>query len=115
MSLYGILKTSLLYRNRYGVFLQKNKIMNLDERMGQSRTYSSFRTSLDIGMGAIYVVIGVVVFTMRYFGAIELSKTTGYVLGGLMVLYGLFRIYRGAAVMLEKKRPTNRNAPNADI
>lgn len=81
--------------------------MNLDERREQSQTYNSFRTSLDMGMGAIYVVIGVIVLSMRYFGAIELSATTAYVLGTIMILYGAFRIYRGVVVILEKNKRRN--------
>jgi uncharacterized membrane protein HdeD (DUF308 family) len=81
--------------------------MNLDERREQSQTYNAFRTSLDMGMGAIYVVLGIVVLSMRYFGTIELSPTTAYVLGAIMILYGAFRMYRGMVVILQKKKRRN--------
>ncbi len=83
--------------------------MNLDERMEQSGTHSAFRTSLDIGMGAIYIIMGIVLFSMRYFGAIELPPTTAYILGTVMILYGAFRIYRGMVVILRKRKPYDRS------
>lgn len=84
-------------------FAKKNKLMNLDERMTESRTYKSFRTSLDMAMGAIYVIVGVVLFTMHYFGTVELSASTAYVLGTVMLLYGAFRLYRGIIVLFRKQ------------
>jgi hypothetical protein len=84
--------------------------MNLDERMEQSTTYNSFRTSLDIGMGAIYVIMSVVLFSMRYFGAIELSPTKAYLLGSLLALYGAFRIYRGITGIKQRKSATTRES-----
>lgn len=86
--------------------------MNLDERMEQSTTYSSFRTSLDIAMGAIYIILGVILVSLHYFGTVELSTTSAWVLGSAMVLYGAFRIYRGitaiGAVRRDRKRNTSR-------
>lgn len=83
--------------------------MNFEERNEQSKSYQSFRTTLDMGMGAFYVIIGVVVLYLHNFGAIELSSTYAYVLGGIMVAYGGFRIYRGMAEILQKKKNTNSN------
>lgn len=81
------------------------KQMNIDERMEQSKTYGAFRTSLDIGMGAIYVIIGIIVFSVRYFGVVELSSTQAWILGSAMVLYGGFRIYRGTVAIWQRKKP----------
>jgi|GEM_PF-1395576 len=81
----------------------KSEKMNLDERMEQSGTYSAFRTSLDMAMGAVYIIIGVVVFTMRYFGTVELPTGTSWALGGLLLLYGAFRIYRGLTAIWRKR------------
>jgi len=83
--------------------------MNLDERMEQSPTYSAFRTSLDVGMGAVYIIMGVAVFSLRYFGTVELPASTAYVLGSIMVLYGAFRIYRGMKVIWTKRKPGTRS------
>ena len=48
-----------------------------------------------IGMGSVYLVIAALLFWVRTFGTIELSKGTAYALGGLLLLYGIFRIWRG--------------------
>ncbi|GAA4462269.1 hypothetical protein GCM10023093_08520 [Nemorincola caseinilytica] len=77
--------------------------MNIDERMEQSSTYSAFRTSLDIAMGAIYIIMGIAVFSLRYFGTVELPAGTAYALGTILVLYGAFRIYRGITAMSRRR------------
>lgn len=77
--------------------------MNIDERMEQSSTYSAFRTSLDIGMGAVYVIMGIAVFSFRYFGTVELPAATAYALGSILVLYGGFRIYRGMVAVWRRR------------
>lgn len=79
--------------------------MNIDERLEKSGTYSAFRTSLDIGMGAVYIIIAVIVLYMKYFGAVELPASTAYALGSLMLLYGGFRIYRGMVAIFRKRKP----------
>lgn len=79
--------------------------MNIDERMTESRTYKSFRTSLDLAMGTIYIIVGIVLFTIRYFGTVELPASTAYVLGAIMVLYGVFRMYRGMALLFRRRTP----------
>jgi hypothetical protein len=83
--------------------------MNLDERNEQSPVYSSFRTTLDMSMGAIYMIMGVILFSMRYFGTVELGTTAAFVLGGIMVLYGAFRIYRGYVAINNRRRSSQRS------
>ena len=78
--------------------------MNLDERNEGSRGYRSFRTGLDLGMGVLYVAIGCLILYIKHFGAMELPTTFAYILGSLMLLYGVFRIYRGFVGMKEGKR-----------
>lgn len=78
--------------------------MNLDERTEQNNSFSTFRTSLDVGMGVVYVVLGIVVFSMRYFGTLELPASSAYVLGSVMVLYGAFRIYRGIVAIMRRRK-----------
>jgi hypothetical protein len=46
-------------------------------------------------MGIMYLCFAVVMFNMKQFGAIELSAGIAYSLGGLLVVYGGFRIWRG--------------------
>jgi len=84
--------------------------MNYEERNEQSGPYRHFRTSLDLGMGVFYIVISVAVISMKYFGTIELPTASAYILGGLMALYGLFRIYRGIQGMrIKRQRAASRS------
>lgn len=79
--------------------------MALDTSNRQARGYRSFRNSLDIGMGFFYVVIALLILNMKYFGTMQLEGWYPYILGGLMMLYGIFRIYRGfKAIRPVKKR-----------
>jgi uncharacterized membrane protein len=78
--------------------------MNIDERTEQNNSFSTFRTSLDVGMGVVYAVLGIVVFSMRNFGTIELPASSAYVLGSVMVLYGAFRVYRGIVAIMQRRK-----------
>ncbi|MBS1688267.1 MAG: hypothetical protein JSS96_06050 [Bacteroidetes bacterium] len=68
--------------------------MSYDEN-NERTPYRSFRSTLDLGMGVLYLVIASAILSLKYFGTMELSSGFAYVLGGLMFLYGAFRIYRG--------------------
>lgn len=73
--------------------------MSSNERASSSRSINKLRTGLNVGMGVVYVVLGVMVLGMRVFGTIALPSTAAYVLGGVMILYGGFRVYRGVTDM----------------
>ena len=64
--------------------------------------YSKFRGSLHIVMGIIYLLLGSSVLYMKYFGAIELNAGVAYFLGGMMLVYGLFRTFRGITKMRQR-------------
>jgi hypothetical protein len=66
--------------------------------------YNNIRAIVNLGMGSIYVVIGVIILYVRHFVSVELSPTVAIVLGSAMVLYGLFRLYRGISPFLRKRR-----------
>jgi hypothetical protein len=72
-----------------------------------NRTYKNFRTSLDVGMGMLYVGVGFLVLYAHYFGSLALSATYAYIFGGLMLAYGAFRIYRGLIVIFRNRKHTN--------
>jgi len=76
--------------------------MSIEDRIEESKSYRSFRTGLDLGMGALYIVIGGFICYAKYFGTVSLPDTYAYVLGILMAAYGAFRIYRGLIVVLRK-------------
>lgn len=71
--------------------------------MENNRTYRSFRSTLDMGMGAIYIFVGVIVLYGKYNGAFQLNASLAYFLGAIMVLYGIFRIYRGLKEVFGKR------------
>ncbi|MEO6833194.1 MAG: hypothetical protein ABI378_11750 [Chitinophagaceae bacterium] len=64
-------------------------------RPNSSRTKAFFRAFRHIVMGLILIFFGIIVAYYQHFGTIELSNITSYALAGIMVLYGLFRIWRG--------------------
>ena len=75
----------------------------MDNNVENNKTYRTFRTGLDMGMGMVYVLFGAMVIIGRYFGTMQLNATVAYLVGGLMVAYGIFRVYRGVSVVLRKK------------
>ena len=46
------------------------------------------------------MLFGCMVVYGRYFGTIELDAKIAYIIGGLMVFYGIYRLYRGLSVVL---------------
>jgi len=74
------------------------------EENNERGPYRSFRHTLDLGMGVLYIVIASAILSLKYFGTMELSSTFAYILGGLMFLYGVFRIYRGIQGIRSKPR-----------
>jgi predicted phage tail protein len=64
-------------------------------------------------MGAFYIVVGALVLYIKHFGAMELPSALAYGLGTLMVVYGIFRIWRGVIDMRQlPKRDMNRDFPS---
>lgn len=62
----------------------------------RKRDYSLRRSIYDYGMGIIILGIGVALLAGPKLGfAIDLDNTLRYLLAGLFLLYGGFRIYRG--------------------
>jgi len=61
----------------------------------RSKSYRNFRSSLHIGMGIVYLMLGGLAVGMKAFGHFTLEPAMAYLLGGLLFLYGLFRLWRG--------------------
>lgn len=55
----------------------------------------SLRAMIDFVMGAVYIILAGVVAYSRHFGTLELSPGIVWGMGGLLVVYGTFRIYLG--------------------
>ena len=55
------------------------------------------RSIMDIGMGMIYIIVGFMIFFAKKIGLTNdfVESTTGKIFAGLIMLYGLWRIYRG--------------------
>jgi hypothetical protein len=77
--------------------------MSLEENRERRESRIGFRTSLDIGMGIFYVAIGTLVVYYRAMGAYQIPLVAAYVLGGVMIIGGAARFYRGIKVVLPKK------------
>ncbi|MDB5192206.1 MAG: hypothetical protein JWQ96_1769 [Segetibacter sp.] len=63
----------------------------------RTKSYIMMRSMMNYGMGAIYLAVGAFLlfpeklgFTMEAF-----DDTARYIFGGIIVLYGVWRIYRG--------------------
>lgn len=76
-------------------------IMSYEERRRPARNH--MRTSMDIGMGLFYMIIGGFVLYFQAFGNMSLPAWISYLLGGMMLLGGGARLYRGLKVILPQK------------
>ncbi|HKH62169.1 MAG TPA: hypothetical protein VKA49_15110 [Flavitalea sp.] len=68
-----------------------------DLELKRRRAYANRRSIMDIGMGFIYAAMGGFFLLSKQFGiVIEFPpEPFNYLFGGLCLLYGGFRIYRG--------------------
>ena len=68
--------------------------MDLEERNNENKGYVLFKSSLDMAMGVLYIIISGYAMKMDFI--IErYGKTTVYVIAGLFIFYGGFRMVRG--------------------
>ncbi len=68
--------------------------MNRDTDQRINKASLGFKSSLDIGMGFLYIIIPAYAFAIP--SIIEqYGKGTVYTIGGLFIFYGGFRIVRG--------------------
>ncbi len=77
--------------------------MSYEER----KSNRHFRTSMDIGMGIFYVLIGGYVFIIQSFGDMKIPSVIAWILGGMMIVGGVARFYRGFKVIFPKKQTTD--------
>jgi len=77
--------------------------MSYDERNESGQGFMRFRSTLHIGMGILYLVFGSAVIWLQKFGNLALPGIMAYAVGGLMLLYGGFRIWRGLRDARERK------------
>jgi hypothetical protein len=87
--------------------------MNQEERNSNNTGYQRFRSTLHMGMGVFYVCVGVLIIYVKYFGTMALPETFAYVLGSMMIFYGLFRLWRGFVDLRDMpKRDMKREFPS---
>lgn len=76
----------------------------------RERRQTTFRTAMDIGMGVFYTAIGGIMVYARSFGRLgDIPPAIAYLLGGMMIVGGVARFYRGIKFILPKKRDTGIN------
>lgn len=62
----------------------------------KQKAYVNRRAIMDLGMGIIYTGMAVVMLFAKRFGLNAVfSEPFNYIFGGICLLYGGFRIYRG--------------------
>ncbi len=77
--------------------------MSYNDGSDKSTGYGGMRSSLHIVMGVIYLILGGIAVVGKYFGKFELDPLKAYLLGGIMILYGAFRIWRAVQDMRLRK------------
>lgn len=77
--------------------------MSYDDQRESSHGFSRARSVLHISMGVVYLILGCFVLYLQRFGGLALPGVLAYLVGGLMLLYGGFRIWRGWRDMQERK------------
>ena len=71
--------------------------MSTDYEEKRRKAYANRRSLMDLGMGIIYAGMGGFFLLYDLFGIrMEFpGKPFSYIFGGLCLVYGIFRIYRG--------------------
>ena len=74
------------------------------ESDARRRSNLGFRTVMDLGMGLFYAVIGTLILLFKSFGNMAIPPVIAYVLGGMMVVGGVFRFYKGVKSVLDQRK-----------
>jgi hypothetical protein len=77
--------------------------MSYEESDARKKSQQYFRTSMDIGMGLFYCIIGAMLLITKSFVSINVPAFISYILGSMMLIGGLYRFYRGIKAILPKK------------
>lgn len=80
--------------NPFENFVREKMIDNTEKR---NRRYANMRAIKDYGMGVLYLAIGFFMFFPEQVGfeMVNFDKLFRYMFGGISVIYGIWRIYRG--------------------
>lgn len=87
----------LIVKSVFHTFPSLNTLMSNDYEEKRRKAYVNRRSLMDLGMGIIYAMVGGFFITAELFGIVMEfpPKPFSYIFGGLCLLYGSFRIYRG--------------------
>jgi NhaP-type Na+/H+ or K+/H+ antiporter len=68
-----------------------------DEHDPKTRRYIGMKSIMDIGMGIIYIAVGAFILFAEKFNLENefVDSAIGKIFAGLIIIYGLWRIYRG--------------------
>lgn len=68
-----------------------------DKMDPKTKRYILRRSILDLGMGIMYIAVGIVILFANKFGLKNefVESTPGKIFAGLFTLYGIWRVYRG--------------------
>jgi membrane-bound ClpP family serine protease len=72
--------------------------MEKDYRQQNQKGFGTLQSIRHITMGLLLVAMGVVFFVADRYqikGILDFDKTFRYIFGGIILLYGAFRFYRG--------------------
>jgi hypothetical protein len=69
--------------------------MASDDKGNGMGVYGNLRPIIYIVIGIAYIGFGGFIIKTRKFGTIEMASGVAMGFGGLLIIYGLFRIYRG--------------------
>ena len=63
----------------------------------KTKRYILMKSIMDLGMGLIYIAVGIMILFAKKIGLNNdfVESTLGKVFAGLVMLYGLWRVYRG--------------------
>jgi hypothetical protein len=68
--------------------------MNIEERNQRSGGYSRIKKTLDYSMGTLYTLAGIMVLTAKMYKLQWALPVPPLVVGSVLIIYGLFRLYR---------------------
>ena len=78
--------------------------MSYEESFARKRSNQYFRTSMDIGMGLFYTILGGMLLATKSFAAMAVPAWIAYLLGSMMLIGGVYRFYKGIRAIFPAKR-----------
>ena len=68
-----------------------------DDTDPKTKRYILMKSIMDLGMGLIYIAVGIMILFAKKIGLNNdfVESTPGKIFAGLVMVYGLWRMYRG--------------------